>query len=129
MPSEVIDRVNQLGKHDDQPELLTFYNRKGDLIGDTKLSDATQGVETVIDALANHATEPIEAETTNEEILLEQNTETIESEPTHGDLETAAPPENHEIKGATKTANEEPSPTSTEGVVDDIPAPRRSARN
>ena len=87
-------------------------------------------MKTAVDTLADHVIEPIEAETTNEEILLEQDTETIESEPTHGDLKTAeTPPENHEIKGATETANEEPSPTSTEGVVDEIPAPRRSACN
>jgi hypothetical protein len=35
MPQEVITRVNQLGKADGQPELLTFYDRKGLLIGET----------------------------------------------------------------------------------------------
>ena len=34
MPQEVIDRVNQLGAADGQPELLTFFDRKGELIGD-----------------------------------------------------------------------------------------------
>jgi hypothetical protein len=35
MPQEVIDRVNQLGSAEGQPELLTFYDRKGRLIGET----------------------------------------------------------------------------------------------
>jgi hypothetical protein len=34
MPKEVIARVDQLGKAEGQPKLLTFYNRKGQLIGD-----------------------------------------------------------------------------------------------
>jgi hypothetical protein len=34
MPQEVIDCVNQLAQADAQPELLTFYDRKGRLIGD-----------------------------------------------------------------------------------------------
>ena len=34
MPDEVIKRVNQLGKADGMPELLTFYDRKGEQIGD-----------------------------------------------------------------------------------------------
>jgi hypothetical protein len=32
MPQKVIDPVNQLGKAEGQPELLTFYDRKGPLI-------------------------------------------------------------------------------------------------
>jgi hypothetical protein len=34
MPKEVIVRVDQLGKAEGQPELLIFYNRKGQLVGD-----------------------------------------------------------------------------------------------
>jgi hypothetical protein len=34
MPKEVIARVDALGKAEDQPKLLTFYNCKGQLIGD-----------------------------------------------------------------------------------------------
>jgi hypothetical protein len=46
MPQEVIDRVNQLGKADGQPELLTFTDRKGNLIGDDVVPDAqTAGVD------------------------------------------------------------------------------------
>ena len=37
MPKEVIDRVDQLGRSDGQPELLTFYDRKGLLIGETDM--------------------------------------------------------------------------------------------
>ena len=35
MPQEVINRVNELGVNDGQPELLIFYNRKGELIWGT----------------------------------------------------------------------------------------------
>ena len=35
MPDTVIDRVNELGK--DQPELLTFKDRKGRVIGDVEI--------------------------------------------------------------------------------------------
>ena len=45
MPQEVIERVNQLGAADDQPELLTFYDRKGRLIGETE----TPGVPDIVD--------------------------------------------------------------------------------
>jgi hypothetical protein len=37
MPQEVIDRVNQLGKAEGQPELLTFYDGKGHLIGESEI--------------------------------------------------------------------------------------------
>ena len=33
MPQEVIDRVNKFGLGDDQPELLTFFDRQGDFVG------------------------------------------------------------------------------------------------
>ena len=33
MPQEVIDRVDHLGKADNQMEMLTFHDRKGLLIG------------------------------------------------------------------------------------------------
>jgi hypothetical protein len=38
MPQKVIDCVNQLGKADRQPELLTFYDHKRSLIGKSKTS-------------------------------------------------------------------------------------------
>jgi hypothetical protein len=53
MPQEVIDQVNQLsqlGKAEGQPELLTFYDRKGRLIGDTK----NEGVPPVPHGIINH---------------------------------------------------------------------------
>ena len=34
MPQDVIDRVNELGRAEGQPELLTFFDRKGRLVGD-----------------------------------------------------------------------------------------------
>jgi len=34
MPQEVIDRINAIGMSQDQPKLLTFYDRKGELVGD-----------------------------------------------------------------------------------------------
>ena len=34
MPKEVITRVDTLGRAEGQPKLLTFYNRKGEIIGD-----------------------------------------------------------------------------------------------
>lgn len=37
MPQEVIDRVNALGRAEGQPELLTFFYRRGLLIGDLEL--------------------------------------------------------------------------------------------
>ena len=36
IPQEVIDRVNKLGEADGQPHLLTFYDRHGNPVGDTK---------------------------------------------------------------------------------------------
>jgi hypothetical protein len=38
MPQEVINRVNQLGKADAQPELRTLYDRMGRLIGNTEIT-------------------------------------------------------------------------------------------
>ena len=43
MPQAVIDRVNQLGKLDSQPELLTFFDRNGDEIGDMPTHSPTIG--------------------------------------------------------------------------------------
>ena len=40
MPQEVIDRVNKLVEADGHPSLLTFYNRHGNLVGDTKNTNA-----------------------------------------------------------------------------------------
>ena len=40
MPQEVIDRVNKLGEADVQPTLLTFYDRHGNPVGDTKNPNA-----------------------------------------------------------------------------------------
>ena len=40
MPQEVIDRVNKLGEADGHPYLLTFYDRHGNLVGDTVNTNA-----------------------------------------------------------------------------------------
>ena len=40
MPDEVIKRVDQLGKSEGQPELLTFFDRRGLVIGETTNPDA-----------------------------------------------------------------------------------------
>ena len=34
MPQEVIDQVNKLSANEEQPELLTFYDWKGNFVGD-----------------------------------------------------------------------------------------------
>jgi hypothetical protein len=48
MPQEVIDRVNELGKADGQPELLTFYDRKGLLIGESETPGVSDSVDTTV---------------------------------------------------------------------------------
>ena len=40
MSKEVINRVNKLGEADGQPSLLTFYDRHGNPVGDTRNPDA-----------------------------------------------------------------------------------------
>ena len=40
MPQEVIDRVKNLGEADRQPSLLTFYDRHGNPVGDTRNPNA-----------------------------------------------------------------------------------------
>ena len=47
MPKEVIDRVNQLGRSDNQPALLTFYDRRGNLIGENEQADEVQHEENI----------------------------------------------------------------------------------
>ena len=38
MPQEVIYRLNKLGKSEDQPQLLTLFDRNGRIIGENKQS-------------------------------------------------------------------------------------------
>ena len=40
MPQEVIDRINKLGEAEGHPSLLTFYDRHGNPVGDTKNHNA-----------------------------------------------------------------------------------------
>ena len=39
MPQKFIDCVNKLGEADGQPSLLTFYDRHGNPVGDTRNPD------------------------------------------------------------------------------------------
>jgi hypothetical protein len=48
MPQEVIDRMSQLGKADAQPELLTFFDRKGHSIGNSETSGVPDTLETAL---------------------------------------------------------------------------------
>jgi hypothetical protein len=45
MPKEAIARVDLLGNAEDQPKLLTFNDRKGQLIGDHKECNDIPGVD------------------------------------------------------------------------------------
>ena len=73
MPQEVIDRVNQLGKADAQPELLTFYDRKGRLIGESNTTGATDPAET---ASNEDGTEDLNPPTVNEDYGLDEEPDT-----------------------------------------------------
>ena len=55
MPQKVFIRVNQLWVNDGQIEVLTFYNRKGELIWDTNPS-ADPTISTV-EAITQNGTE------------------------------------------------------------------------
>ena len=94
MPQEVIDRVNQLGKADHQPELLTFYDRKGRSIGDadapgvpdivdTSIQEPQDGTEDLIPPTVNDdygiIDEPNDAEQPND--IDQPIVETVEVEP------------------------------------------------
>jgi hypothetical protein len=48
MPQEVIARVNELGKANGQPELLTFYDRKGRLIGEIENPGVSESIDNMI---------------------------------------------------------------------------------
>ena len=88
MPQEVIDRVNQLGKADHQPELLTFYDRKGRLIGESKTAGAPDPVETVSD---EDGTEDLNPPTVNEDYGLDEEHDTdqfIAQEPEEQDQQS-----------------------------------------
>jgi hypothetical protein len=85
MPQEVIDRVNQLGKADAQPELLTFYDRKGHLIGESNTTGAPDPAETASD---KDRTEDLNPPTVNEDYQLKEEPDTdhfIEQQPEEQD--------------------------------------------
>jgi hypothetical protein len=48
MPQEVIDRVNELGRANGQPDFLTFYDRKGRLIGETGNPGVSESINNMI---------------------------------------------------------------------------------
>ena len=48
MPQEVIDQINELGKADGQPDLLTFYDRKGRLISESENPGVSELIDTII---------------------------------------------------------------------------------
>lgn len=55
MPDEVIDRVNTLGKSEGQPELLTFYDCRGLIIGDSQNPDKIEPEQDNFDNYDNEA--------------------------------------------------------------------------
>jgi hypothetical protein len=85
MPQEVIDRVNQLGKADSQPVLLTFYDRKGRLIGESNTTGAADPAKTASD---KDGTEYLNPPTVNEDYGLDEEPHTdhfIEQQPEEQD--------------------------------------------
>ena len=48
MPQEVIDRINELGTADGQPELFTFYDHKDRLIGGSENPGVPELIDTII---------------------------------------------------------------------------------
>ena len=48
MPKEVINRINELGKADRQPELLTLYDHKGHLISESENPGMSELINTII---------------------------------------------------------------------------------
>jgi hypothetical protein len=48
LPQEATDRVNHLGTAKGQPKLLTFYDRKGRLIGETENPQVPDIVDTTV---------------------------------------------------------------------------------
>ena len=131
MPQEVIDRVNQLGVNDGQPEVLTFYNSKGDLIGDSDpdaLADEINGdasKEVSVDEVAGDLGEETSSNddgaeesdpTADDETVLEDTEEVV--------LEESTTEEVAETVEETSTAEIEGVPMSEE----EIPTLRRSTR-
>ena len=128
MPQEVIDCVNQLGKADTQPELLTFYDRRGRLIGDS----VTPGVPDIPDPInpEPNGTEDLELPIVNLDYGINEDNDydqppidipqTYNEEPQDDTLPQDDPYDSHQ--------QVEPPPTTTE-VTDQEPIPlRRSTR-
>ena len=56
MPREVIARVNHMGKVDGQPEILSFYDRKGNLLPDAEIAGVEPDITGVDDATMQQMT-------------------------------------------------------------------------
>ena len=72
MPDEVIARVNALGKAEGQPPLLTFYDRRGLLIGDLTTPDKIEPEETDFDEFDEEA-DGLEPPTVNDNFGVEDD--------------------------------------------------------
>ena len=70
MPDEVIARVNALAKAEGQPELLTFYDRRGLAIGELNPPDKIESEELTYDGYDDEA-DGLEPATVNEDYGLE----------------------------------------------------------
>ena len=79
MPQAVIDRVNQLSKLDSQPELLTFFDRNGNEIGDNATHSLVSETNIVQDADPTTNEDEVspdhdpQAPETNEDLQLDQD--------------------------------------------------------
>jgi Reverse transcriptase (RNA-dependent DNA polymerase) len=96
MPQEVIDRVNELGKAQGQPELLSFFDRKGRMIGDVAELHPDPGVPDqdnpdepeMLDPPPNDDLQDLDLEPFNQDFGMDEEDEEPPDDPQH-----EAPPE------------------------------------
>jgi len=127
MPLEVIDRVNAIGMSQDQPKLLTFYDRKGELIGDM--------VELPPEVVELHDTEfepPADAISVDDDTMpddsLEPPIELQQHEP-HQDIQLDDLLQEPPLDASAMMPHEPPlDPVILNEGVDDDPELRRSTR-
>ena len=139
MPQEVIDRVNQFGVHDNQPELLTFYDRKGKFSGDADF-ETSKNIEILNDRATKATSEFDFPAKTENNTAAAQNHDVIESETTielqFGNDDVEAENDPHDVQTEedhpnTQTNEGESTDKKIEGVSmtnDEIVPPRRSTR-
>lgn len=101
MPEEVIKRVNEFGKAEGQPELMTFYDRKGLMIGELENPGKTKK-ENIFDPYDDEA-DGLEPPTINGSYGIEELEEEISDySPTNNEIndqENVPPPmEEHTIE-------------------------------